>query len=69
MIPYVDPKISVKENTDREERIIFVGNIGLDVHKKDILKFFKNYGKIEKIWTRSIPTDHTLKSTRRAKAI
>lgn len=60
---------SVKEDLERDKRTIFVGNVPIDSDKKSIIKHFKEYGKVEKMWVRSLPTDPNLKLTRKAKAI
>lgn len=42
---------------DRKERTIFVGNVAIATKKNQIMKMFETYGKIEKIWLRSVPVD------------
>ena len=32
---------SVKDNLEREKRIVFIGNISIDMSKKEIIKYFK----------------------------
>ena len=41
---------------DRKLRTCFVGNIPLDVSSKQLKKLFGEYGKIEKVWFRSVAT-------------
>lgn len=48
--PYVSKNMSVRENKLTKERVIFVSNISNLVEKKKILKYFKKFGKISKIW-------------------
>ncbi|EGR29817.1 RNA binding motif protein 34, putative [Ichthyophthirius multifiliis] len=46
-----------KLQKEEEQRTVFVGNIHINAKSKDIQKIFKQYGKIEKIWFRSIPVE------------
>lgn len=46
-----------------------MGNVSIETEKKSLIKYFKQFGKIEKLWFRSLPTDPNIKITRRAKAI
>jgi RNA recognition motif-containing protein len=55
--PYVQNDMSVAQVNEREARTIFVGNVGLSTKKKAILKLFKKYGTIERMWMRSLPLD------------
>lgn len=60
---------SVKDNLEREKRIVFIGNISIDMSKKEIIKYFKQYGKIEKIWIRSVPVNNAIKLPKKVKII
>ena len=60
---------SDKPDPEREEKIIFIGNVPLECEKKDINTIFKEYGKIQKIWFRSVPIDNTLKLPKKAKVV
>lgn len=55
--PYVDGVMSMAEVKQREERTIFVGNVGLKTEKRELLKVFRKFGKVEKMWVRSLPLD------------
>ena len=48
--PYITKNSSVRVNAEIQERVIFVSNISFFVKKKEILKYFKKFGKISKIW-------------------
>jgi RNA recognition motif-containing protein len=47
--------LSAFQIAERKKRTIFVGNIPLDLPAKKLWHIFKNWGKVEKIWFRSIP--------------
>lgn len=36
---------------------MFVGNVQLDTKRKHIKAFFTPYGKVEKVWIRSVPVE------------
>lgn len=59
--PFVKPNMSVAQVKEREGRTIFVGNVALKTEKKTLMRYFKKYGKIEKLWSRSMPLDLTSK--------
>jgi len=52
-----DEELSALQLKERNERTIFVGNVDLDLDKKHLQKHFKECGKIEKIWFRSVPVE------------
>ena len=54
---------------ERKKRIIFVGNLPINVTAKQIQKQFQACGKIEKIWFRSICITEDSKKPQRAKII
>ena len=58
-----------KIDPDRDQKIIFIGNVPLECEKKDINNVFKEYGKIEKIWFRSVPIDNSVKMPKKAKVV
>jgi RNA recognition motif-containing protein len=55
--PYVQNDMSVAQVRERESRTIFIGNVGLSTKKKTIIKLFKKFGTIERMWMRSLPLD------------
>ena len=55
--PYAKDELSVAQVNEREERTIFVGNVGIQTKKKALLKVFKKFGEIENMWVRSLPLD------------
>ncbi len=65
--PFVDRKLSVKQNEERKGRVLFIGNLPLKSSKKEIIKEFKKFGRIKKIWIRSLPVDNSAKLTQRGK--
>ena len=69
MVPFKDPKLSIKQNNERSKRIIFVGNIPTTATKKELIKNFSKYGKLKKIWLRSVPVDNTVKLPKKAKIL
>ena len=58
-----------KIDPERLARTAFVGNCPLDASKKDVLKVFRQYGSVEKVWFRSIACDHESKITHKGKII
>lgn len=46
-----------------------MGNLPLEADKKQIEKYFKKFGPVEKVWIRSVPTDAGVKMSRKAKVI
>lgn len=46
-----------------------MGNVPLDVDRRQIKKIFTAHGEIEKIWFRSIATEHDSKQPHKAKII
>lgn len=46
-----------------------MGNVLLETKKEDIVKFFSKYGKIDKLWIRSLPIDPESKLPIKAAAI
>lgn len=67
--PYASEELSAAQIKDRESRTIFVGNISIKTDKKLIIKHFKQYGKIEKLWIRSVPVEHDNKMSKKARVI
>ena len=53
--PLVDPKASALQIKDRKARTIFVGNVSLEANRKKVEKYFSKFGKVEKVWERSVP--------------
>jgi len=41
----------------RKERTIFVGNIPAKATKTEVKRFFFKYGRIDKMWFRSLATE------------
>ena len=55
-----EPKIlNEEEKLERTNRTIFVGNIPISISKRKLASLFKQYGKVELIWERSIPVEKT----------
>ena len=54
---------------ERRQRTCFVGNVPLDLGPKQLKKLFAEYGKIEKIWFRSVATILDSKMPLKAKVI
>lgn len=52
-------KVLEDESPERKARTIFVGNIALNVSKKDLKKIFSKFGEVETIRIRSIPRADT----------
>lgn len=46
-----------KEEPEDLESTIFVGNVPLNISRKHLKKFFQDYGKITKVWFRSVPVE------------
>jgi nucleolar protein 12 len=46
------------------ESTIFVGNIPLTITRKHLKKFFQEYGKIVKVWFRSVPVEQNKMGTK-----
>ena len=44
--PIIDENQSTAANQERLERAIFVGNVDLSIKKPEVLKIFKDYGKV-----------------------
>ncbi|KRX04910.1 hypothetical protein PPERSA_06544 [Pseudocohnilembus persalinus] len=53
--PFSEEDLTVKQKQDRDEKTIFIGNVPLEATKKELIKLFKSYGKIENIRERSVP--------------
>ena len=53
----------------RAEQTIFIGNIPIGAKKQKIMSLFKDVGKIEKIWERSVPIDDQIHLSIKAKVI
>ena len=51
--PYNDISLSVLQNKEIEMRVVFVDNIAGEATKKEVYRFFKDCGKIKKIWIKS----------------
>ena len=67
--PFVDSNLSVGQVKEREDRTIFVGNVSLKTDKRKLMRFFKKFGSIEKLWARSLPLDLSSKINQKGKAI
>ena len=52
---FKNENLSAFQLEERKKRTIFVGNIPIDLPAKKVWHVFKNCGKVEKIWFRSIP--------------
>eukprot|EP00347_Sterkiella_histriomuscorum_P017969 403347285 len=63
------PEQIEEENSERKQRTTFVGNVPLETESKDLMKLFKPYGNVVKIWFRSIACDHESKITHKGKII
>ena len=48
------PELSDAEYKERKKRTIFVGNVPVSTTAKQLQKVFRECGKIEKIWFRSV---------------
>jgi nucleolar protein 12 len=48
--------LSAVQIRERKKRTCFVGNLPLDFTAKQMKKLFREFGKIQKIWFRSVPT-------------
>jgi RNA recognition motif-containing protein len=55
-VVYLPPEPKKDEPEDLESAI-FVGNIPVSYKHKDLKKLFSSYGKIEKVWFRSVPVE------------
>lgn len=42
---------------DRSQRVVFVGNLNINTTSKQLTALFRPYGKVEKVWFRSVPVD------------
>ncbi|KAL4430415.1 hypothetical protein ABPG74_013265 [Tetrahymena malaccensis] len=57
--PFIDENMTAKQKKEKDDRTVFVGNISLEATGSQIAKEFKQYGKIEKIWMRSVPIENS----------
>ena len=48
-----EPLLTEPENC-RDSRTIYIGNLPVDLKKKKLLKVLKQYGTVEKMWTRGV---------------
>lgn len=55
-VVYLPPEPKKDEPEDLDAAI-FVGNIPVSYKHKDLKKLFSSYGKIEKVWFRSVPVE------------
>lgn len=55
--PLIDPKASALQIKDRKSKTIFVGNVSLEASRKKVEKYFSKFGKVEKVWERSVPVE------------
>lgn len=63
-------KLKVNELTEeRKKNTIFIGNLALSTSKKEIKKHFKQYGAIQTVWERNLPTSNQSKLPAKAKVI
>lgn len=51
------PPAEKKEEPENLEATLFVGNVPLAVERKELRKIFSRYGKVEKVWFRSVPVE------------
>lgn len=51
-----EQNLSAFQIKERKERTVFVGNLPLECTPKQLKKYFKTIGKVEKVWFRSIAT-------------
>lgn len=54
---------------NRRARTCFVGNLALSVNAKKLKKLFSKFGKVEKVWFRSVATQLESKIPARAQII
>ena len=54
---------------ERALRTVYVGNLPVETSKKEIGLFFKEIGKVLKVWFRSVPTDMDSKKPKKAKVL
>merc|ERR1712100_544681 len=45
-----------KEELEKTERTVFVGNLSVSTTRKELKKLFKQYGEVETVRIRSVPT-------------
>lgn len=64
----IKQKIRTTENPEENDRTIFVGNVPLNVTKKDLKKVFNKYGPVESIRIRGVPVPN-LKTPKKVAAI
>ena len=48
--PLVDDKLSTLQLKERMERTIFIGNVAMELKKREILAKFRPYGKVDRFW-------------------
>lgn len=61
--------LSAFQLKERRERTVFVGNVPLETTRIQLEKLFKKYGKVEKVWFRSLALEHMSKVPTKAKII
>ncbi len=64
-----EANLSAFQIRERRERTVFVGNVPLDTTRKYLEKLFGKYGKVEKVWFRSLALDFDSKIPHKAKII
>jgi nucleolar protein 12 len=58
-----------KDEVEDLDSTVFVGNVPIEHSQKEVRKIFAQYGKINKIWFRSIPVTQESKLKRKANCI
>lgn len=58
---HIEPTLKKKDEPEDLTSTIFIGNVPVTCKQKDLKKLFEKYGKIEKIWFRSVPVEQNKK--------
>lgn len=67
--PFIDNTKDQAFNADRALRTVFVGNVPVNANKNSLVKIFRPFGKIEKVWIRSVPVEQESRMPTKAKVI
>lgn len=59
--PNADPKLSLAQIKERENRTVFVGNVNINCKHKTLKNFFQKHGKVDNVWFRSVPVNNESK--------